>query len=84
MGTPDGMMPFTGNQSLKRALLLISAHYSGYSLLIGVNTVLSLCRPPAQLPAAILAPSSLLHRYFSSLSKEMETLSGLHLKILWV
>lgn len=82
MGTPDGTMPFTGNQLLKRVLLLISAHYGGYLLLISVNTVLSPRRPPAPLPAAIPAPSSRLNRYFSSLTKEMETPSGLHLKFL--
>lgn len=84
MGTPDGTLPFTGNQLLKRVLLLISAHYGGYLLLISVNTVLSPRRPPARLPTAIPAPSSRLHLYFSSLTKEMETPSQLHLKILRV
>lgn len=83
-GTPDGTMPFTRNQLLKRVLLLISAHYSGYLLLISVNTVRSPRRPPAQLPAAIPAPSSRLNHYFSSLTEEMETPSGLHLKFLGV
>ena len=84
MGTADGTMSFTGNQLLKHVLLLISAHYGGYLLLISVNTVLSPRRPPARLPAAIPAPSSRLHHYFSSLTKEMETPSGLRLKILRV
>lgn len=55
MGTPDGTVPFTGNQLLKHVLLLISAHYDGYLLLISVNTVVSPRRPPAWLPAAIPA-----------------------------
>lgn len=84
METPDSTTPFTRNQLLKRVLLLISAHYGGYLLLISVNTVFSPHRPPALLPAAIPAPSSRLHHYFSSLTEEMETPSGLHLKILRV